>query len=46
MYEALRGVQSNPQHTEHDKGGHGANALKLVNDAISEVQAGIAVGGG
>ena len=29
-----------------DKGGHRVNAINLVNNAITEVQAGIAVGGG
>lgn len=43
---ALESAQQNLQRAEHDKGGHRANALKLVNQAIGEVQAGIAVGGG
>jgi hypothetical protein len=30
----------------HDKGGHRANALRLTNQAITETQAGIAVGAG
>ncbi len=31
---------------ERDKGGHRARALNLTNQAITEVQAGIAVGAG
>jgi hypothetical protein len=31
---------------EHDKGGHRARALNLVNQAIGEVEAGIQAGGG
>jgi hypothetical protein len=30
----------------HDKGGHRARALTLTNQAITEVQAGLAVGAG
>ena len=43
--DALQNARWNLQHAEHDKGGHRANALNLVNQAINEVQAGIAVGG-
>ena len=43
---ALQSAQENLQRAEHDKGGHRANALRLVSEAIGEVQAGIAVGGG
>jgi hypothetical protein len=48
MQAALNSLQNarwNLQHAEHDKGGHRANALNLVNQAIDEVQTGIAVGG-
>ncbi len=43
--DALQNARWNLQHAERDKGGHRANALNLVNQAIGEVQAGIAVGG-
>ncbi len=43
--DALQNARWNLQHAEHDKAGHRANALNLVNQAIGEVQAGIAVGG-
>jgi hypothetical protein len=48
MQAALNSLQNarwNLQHAEHDKGGHRANALNLVEQAIGEVQEGIAVGG-
>ena len=41
---ALRNARSELQVAERDKGGHRVNALKLVNQAIGEVQAGIAAG--
>ena len=43
--EHLRAARAELRVAEHDKGGHRANALNLVNQAINEVQAGIAVGG-
>ena len=47
MQAALNSLQNarwNLQHAAHDKGGHRANALNLVEQAIGEVQTGIAVG--
>lgn len=48
MYNALNALR-NAKHelevAEHNKGGHRATALRLVDDAIGEVKAGIAVGG-
>jgi hypothetical protein len=41
---ALQNARSELQVAEHNKGGHRVNALKLVNEAIGEVQAGIAAG--
>jgi hypothetical protein len=41
---ALQTAKSELQVAEHNKGGHRAKALGLVNDAISEVNAGIAAG--
>ncbi len=49
MYNALSALQnakSELQVAEHNKGGHRANAINLVNQAIGEVNAGIAAGGG
>jgi hypothetical protein len=43
---ALQTAQQQLQIAEENKGGHRANALRLVNQAITEVQAGIAVGAG
>jgi hypothetical protein len=42
--DALQNARWNLQHAAHDKGGHRANALNLVEQAIGEVQTGIAVG--
>ena len=47
MYNALGALQnarSELQVAERDKGGHRVNALRLINEAIAEVQAGIAAG--
>jgi hypothetical protein len=41
---ALQSARSELQVAEHNKGGHRANAIRLVNEAIGEVQAGIAAG--
>ena len=41
---ALQQARWNLQHAERDKGGHRVNALNLVDQAIGEVQAGIAAG--
>ena len=43
--QALQNARWNLNHAAHDKGGHRENALNLVEQAIGEVQAGIAVGG-
>ncbi|HLI66115.1 MAG TPA: hypothetical protein VKU90_07095 [Caulobacteraceae bacterium] len=43
---ALQTARSELQVAERNKGGHRANALGLVNQAITEVEAGIAVGEG
>jgi hypothetical protein len=49
MQAALAALQT-AQHeltvAEQNKGGHRANALNLVNQAITETEAGIAVGDG
>jgi hypothetical protein len=42
----LQAAQGQLQIAEENKGGHRAAALTLVNQAITQVQAGIAVGGG
>jgi hypothetical protein len=42
----LRNAQSNLSEAAHNKSGHRANALNLVNQAIGEVSAGIAAGEG
>ena len=42
----LTSAQSELQVAEANKGGHRVNALNLVNQAITQVQAGIAVGAG
>ena len=47
MREALEALQAAKHHldlAEADKGGHRAKAIGLVNDAIKEVNQGIAVG--
>ncbi|HLY88659.1 MAG TPA: hypothetical protein VKQ27_06710 [Acetobacteraceae bacterium] len=41
---ALENARGELQVAERDKGGHRVNALRLINEAISEVQAGIAAG--
>ena len=49
MQNALASLQSAASELQaaiHDKGGHRAKALELTNRAITEVQAGIAVGAG
>jgi uncharacterized membrane protein len=40
----LQGAKAELQVAEHNKGGHRANALGLVNQAIAEVNAGILAG--
>ena len=40
----LQSARGELQVAERDKGGHRVNALRLINEAISEVQAGIAAG--
>ena len=40
----LREAKAALQRAEHDKGGHRARAIEIVNHAIAEVEAGIAVG--
>ena len=40
--DALEAAKANLQAASSNKGGHRANAIKLVNAAISEVRAGIA----
>lgn len=40
----LQSARGELQVAEHDKGGHRVNALRLVNEAIAQVQAGIAAG--
>jgi hypothetical protein len=42
----LRNAQANLSQAAHNKSGHRANALNLVNQAIDEVSAGIAAGEG
>ena len=39
--QSLREAQRNLEAASHDKGGHRANALQLVNQAIAEVEAGM-----
>ncbi len=41
---ALQNADNQLQLAEPDKGGHRVNAINLVNEAISEVQAGIQAG--
>jgi len=44
MQAALKNLQAAKDHLQkatHDKGGHRARAIKLVNDAIAEVKKGI-----
>jgi mannose/cellobiose epimerase-like protein (N-acyl-D-glucosamine 2-epimerase family) len=40
----LREARSALQRAEHNKGGHRARAVEIINRAIAEVEAGIAVG--
>jgi hypothetical protein len=42
--DALNSAKDNLDKAEADKGGHRANAIQLVNDAISEVKLGIEAG--
>ena len=42
----LQAAAAQLQVAEENKGGHRARALNLTNQAVTEVQAGIAVGGG
>ncbi len=47
MWNALHALQNAENQLEMaapDKGGHRVNAINLINQAIGEVQAGIAVG--
>ena len=39
--EHLRAAKNELEHADADKGGHRAAALRLVNDAIAQVAAGI-----
>jgi|PersoiStandDraft_1058852.scaffolds.fasta_scaffold37978_2 hypothetical protein len=39
--EHLRAARSELQSAEHDKGGHRTNALRLVNEAIGQVERGV-----
>jgi len=41
---ALENAQAQLQEASSDKAGHRANALRLINEAVGEVQAGIAAG--
>ncbi|HET6234496.1 MAG TPA: hypothetical protein VFE41_05935 [Acetobacteraceae bacterium] len=41
---ALQNAQAQLQEAATDKAGHRVNALRLINEAIGEVQAGIAAG--
>lgn len=41
---ALQGARSELQVAEANKGGHRVTAIRLVDEAINEVRAGIAVG--
>ena len=41
---ALYNARNELRQASHDKGGHRVNAIQLVNQAINEVNAGIAVG--
>jgi hypothetical protein len=43
---SLQAAASELQLAERDKGGHRAKALALTNQAITQVQAGMAVGAG
>jgi Tfp pilus assembly protein PilX len=40
----LREAKAALQRAEHDKGGHRARAIEIVNHAIAETEAGIAAG--
>lgn len=42
--DALKSAQHHLDAAEADKGGHRAKAIQLVKDAITETEAGIAVG--
>jgi hypothetical protein len=41
---ALQNAQAQLQEASADKGGHRVTAIRLINEAIGEVQAGIAAG--
>jgi hypothetical protein len=41
---ALQNAQAQLQEASADKGGHRVTAMRLINEAIGEVQAGIAAG--
>lgn len=41
---ALQNAQAQLQEASTDKGGHRVTAMRLINEAIGEVQAGIAAG--
>jgi hypothetical protein len=41
---ALQNAKSELQVAEANKGGHRVNAIRLINEAIGEVQAGMAAG--
>ncbi len=41
---ALQSARGELQVAEHNKGGHRVNAIRLVDQAIAEVRAGIAAG--
>jgi hypothetical protein len=41
---ALQNAQAQLQEASTDKAGHRVNAIRLINEAIGEVQAGIAAG--
>jgi hypothetical protein len=43
---SLQTAKAELQLADPDKGGHRVNAINLVNQAITEVQAGVAVGAG
>lgn len=43
---ALNAAKNELQSAEHNKGGHRANALRLVEQAMQQVQMGIQAGGG
>jgi hypothetical protein len=44
--DSLMSARSSLERASHNKGGHRVRALELTNQAINEVQMGIAVGAG